>query len=145
MRSLHTRVVDAMEGVKHQLSNRTGTSGRKTPVETSPRSGTPLTSLETICRLSEDCMEGTERHKGCAKARVEKLTGCALTTAAKECSQQPKLIGWVERDQERLQTKFQDDRANRAEVAARKVTGADPRRRRPLERAAAAKLGEELA
>ncbi len=58
-----------------------GTSGRKTPMETSPRISTPSTTWETMLRLGNNFMAATSGQVSCAAAMREKSTGCAAATA----------------------------------------------------------------
>jgi hypothetical protein len=60
-----------------------GTSGRNTPVETSPSRETSLTAWVVICSVVEFIISASSGQKCCAAAITEKLTACALAMAAK--------------------------------------------------------------
>jgi hypothetical protein len=60
-----------------------GTSGRNTPVETSPSSMSSPTARVVICSVVEFIISATSGQDRCAAAIAEKSTGCAWAMAAK--------------------------------------------------------------
>jgi len=60
-----------------------GTSGRNTPVETSPSREVSPTACVGICRVMEFIISFTSQEDRCAVAIFEKLTACASTMAAR--------------------------------------------------------------
>jgi hypothetical protein len=59
-----------------------GTSGRNTPVETSPSSVSSQTAWVVICCVVESIISATSGQARCAAAIAEKSTGCASAMAA---------------------------------------------------------------
>ncbi len=60
-----------------------GTSGRNTPVETSPSNGLSPTAWVVICSVVEFLISATSVQDRCAAAIAAKLIGCASAMAAK--------------------------------------------------------------
>jgi hypothetical protein len=60
-----------------------GTSGRNTPVETSPSNKTSPTAWVVICSVVEFIIFATSGQDRCAAAIAKKSTGCASVVAAK--------------------------------------------------------------
>ncbi len=60
-----------------------GTSGRNTPVETSPSSVSPPTTWVVICSVVEFIIFATSEQDRCAAAIAEKSISCASVMAAK--------------------------------------------------------------
>jgi hypothetical protein len=60
-----------------------GTSGRNTPVETSPSSVVSPTVWVVICSVEEFIISDTSRQVRCAAAIAKKSTGCASAMAAR--------------------------------------------------------------
>jgi hypothetical protein len=60
-----------------------GTSGRNTPVDTSPSKKAPPTTCDVNCRLPEFSISATSGQDCCCAAIAKKSTSCATAIAAK--------------------------------------------------------------
>ncbi len=67
------------------------TSGRNSPVETSPSREAPPTACDVICRLPKLSISATSGQNCCRAAITEKSTDCASVMAAKTVCSQPLL------------------------------------------------------
>ena len=77
--------------------NCAGSSGRKTPVETSPRTVLAPYFQKTTCKDGDESMDVTSGQVGCATAKAEKSTaGCVCCVSAGTCGQgSAAMSGWT--------------------------------------------------